>query len=138
MCLNIKKHAIKRIATKNIIVYKQLCSYEIDGRKYYITPYQKANVVIGETYSSELIKDCKWRTVDEGLHSFANIPDCYDNSRHTASSFNIDGEFRITTPVLVECFIPKGARFYRGTFNGGYESLASNKLVYNRILGFNQ
>lgn len=137
MCLNINKFALKRIASKNIIVYKQLCSYEIDGRKYYITPYQKAKIVIGETYTSELIKDKNWQTVDEGLHSFANIPDCYDNSRHTANTYCIDGEIRQTTPVLVECFIPRGARYYKGTFNGGYESLASNKLVYNRILGFN-
>ena len=138
MCLNLKsKFAIKRIATKNIIVYKQLCSYEIDGWKYYVTPYQKANVVIGHTYTSELIRDKHWNTIDEGLHSFANIPDCYENSRNTATVFVIDGEIRHTTPVLVECFIPRGARYYKGTFNSGYESLASNELVYNRILGFN-
>jgi len=135
MCLELKGLAFKRIATKNIIVYKQLSSYEVNGVIKYVTPYQKSEIVIGETYKSELKRYNN--RIEVGLHSFVTISDCFDNSCHIGSIVWVNGN-RTVKPVLVECIIPIGARYYKGVFDGKYKSLASDTLVYNRILGFNK
>ena len=81
----------------------------------YKTYYQEVEVKIGETYSSTLNK-C-WDTVEQGLHSFGKLED--------AKTF---------TSFVAKCIIPKGSRYYKGTFGDSYLSYASNKLTYVEII----
>ena len=83
----------------------------------YKTIYQNFTVKIGETYTSSLerIDD----TVHEGLHSYANIRD----TRHT----------RIGDEVIAKCIIPKGASYYKGTFDGN-TAYASDTLTYVELI----
>lgn len=138
MCLDIKKYSFKRKARKNIIVYKQISSYVDDeGKLNYITPYRNSKVKVGETYTSRIYRD-SYNRIEEGLHSFATITDCYDNSVYIHNlDYYANGKRFPVKPVLVECIIPKGARYYNGTFDRKFASYASDTLIYNRILGFN-
>jgi len=136
MCLEIKKLSFKRKARKDIYVYKQISSFVIDeGKIMYVTPYRESLVVIGEVYKSEIYRDRN--TIEQGLHSFAKITDCFDNSRRIYNHpIYYKGKDYPVTPVLVECVIPKGARYYKGVFDGRFTSYASDTLEYVRILKF--
>ena len=81
------------------------------------TIYQNFTVKIGETYTSSLEKIGD--TVYEGLHSYANI-------RDTLRSIFGD-------EVIARCIIPKGASYYKGTYNGS-TSYASNALTYVELV----
>ena len=82
----------------------------------YETPYRDFEVEIGETYTSKLIK--KSYSVDVGLHSFEKLND------------TIIGGYG---EVIVKCIIPKGSRYYKGTFDGNI-SYASDTLTYLKII----
>lgn len=135
MCLVVSKLAYKRVALKDITVYKQISSFEDEDNVYYVTPYRHAEINIGETYDSDITK--YGRNVERGLHSFVNITDCFDNSRWVDKSFYSSSQRKVieVKPVLVECVIPRGSRYYKGKFDGR-ESYTSNKLRYVRILKF--
>ena len=82
----------------------------------YQTPYQKAKVKIGETYTSKLIK--AYDSIGKGLHSFESIDTARKNS-------NDD--------IVAKCIIPKGSEYYKGTFNDNI-SYASDTLTYVEII----
>jgi hypothetical protein len=84
-----------------------------------LTPYQKVEIKIGETYKSELIK--YGSLIDEGIHSVKNLED--------ANYFVSFDEKRFVS----KCIIPKGSEYYIGNFNG-YDSYASDTLKYVEIL----
>ena len=83
----------------------------------YTTIYQNFTVKIGETYTSSLEKI--GNTVYKGLHSYANI-------RDTLRSIFGD-------EVIARCIIPKGAFYYKGTFDGN-TSYASDTLTYIELI----
>lgn len=135
MCLEIKKFTFKRKARKDIIVYKQISSYVIEDKTFYVTPYRQSEIKIGNTYTSEI--KIFGLGVENALHSFANIVDCFDNSRYIDKTIYVNGNgYKTVTPVLVECVIPKGSSYYKGIFDGRFTSYASDKLIYKRILKF--
>lgn len=77
----------------------------------YVTPYQEFEVVLGERYTSELIKmDDK---VDIGIHSFVNSKDA-----------RRDGN-----GIVVKAIIPKHSEYYEGLFCST-RSIASDTIVY--------
>jgi hypothetical protein len=78
------------------------------------TPFKNFKVIIGETYTSELIKD-EAGNVHEGLHSFRS----YKNLSNSG--------------IIAKCIIPKGSQYYEGKF-GKKISYASNKLTYVEIV----
>ena len=80
-----------------------------------VTSYRDFPIEIGKTYNSELIKKDKY--IHEGLHSLKNL-----NGVKTPN-----GQF------YVECIIPKGSKYYEGTFNDRI-SYASDKLTYVKII----
>jgi hypothetical protein len=88
------------------------------------TPYQNAEIKIGETYKSKLIKNDS--LVEEAIHSLKNL-----ESANYFASFN---EKRI----VAKCIIPKGSEYYVGKYgyNGfdGFDSYASDTLKYVEIL----
>jgi len=84
------------------------------------TPYQHTVITIGKTYSSKLLK---WKNeVDKGLHSFA-----------TLKAARKDGEGKYVKGKYVKCIIPKGSRYYEGTFRSDV-SYASTLLKYVEIV----
>ena len=83
----------------------------------YQTVYQGFNIKIGETYTSSLEK--KDDTVHMGLHSYANIRD---------TQHSILGD-----EVIAKCIIPKGASYYKGTYNACI-SYASDTLTYVELI----
>ena len=92
----------------------------LETKRRYLTPYKTAPIIIGETYKLDLIYDhsCIGKPIIEiGLHSFTN----YSSARDDGSG------------VIVECIIPKGARYYKGIFFGK-ESYASDILKYVEII----
>lgn len=94
-------------------------SIVVDGKtleKYMLTPYRKAIVKIGETYTSKLEKESN--TISRGLHTFKYECNAVDDAR-----------VRVFHATIVKCIIPKGAVYYTGQF-GGCVSYASNKLKY--------
>lgn len=95
---------------------------EINGEKpilttLYTTIYQNFLVKIGETYTSPLEKIGD--TIGPGLHSYADVEKAY--------IFIHKGE------VMVKCIIPKGASYYKGTYEGG-TSYASDTLTYVELI----
>lgn len=83
----------------------------------YETIYQDFTVKIGETYTSSLEK--KNDTVHMGLHSYANIRD----TQHSI----------LGNEVIAKCIIPKGASYYKGTYDD-YTSYASDILTYVELI----
>lgn len=142
MCLTFKKPGPQELLTarKDITVYKHVIDNTVRFDPRYLgcpravlTSYQKAIVLVdNETvYESELrLRDffedpggmC---FVDLGLHSFAQM----ETAGKEAKSY---GE------ALVECVIPKGAKYYEGQFEPidgrRVKSYASDKLKYVKVL----
>lgn len=117
MCLTIKKGSRKLIAKKDITVYKLVEKFN-DG---YRTVYQKEPVKIGETYKSKLEKSRVINSVYIGLHSMAD----FDGADYI-SSLGVNR-------LIVECVIPKGSKYYSGTFCGR-DSFASDTITYIKII----
>lgn len=115
MCLIIKTTTKKVKAKKDIVVYKTLIQ-ESDGE--YLTSYQFFIVKIGETYTSDLIRDNNEICV--GLHSFVSK----SKAKRVANYYN---------ELAVKCVIPKGSYYYRGSFFRA-SSIASDTLTYVEII----
>lgn len=89
---------------------------KIEMKTCYRTAFMNFPVEIGETYHS-LLKKSEIDLVDEGLHSYVRLMD--------APLYG--GE------CIVRCLIPKGSRYYEGTFCG-LRSYASDTLTYVEIV----
>ena len=122
MCLTTKIFAKKHTATTDITVYKFLYKSTVTDNLF--TPYLSKIVSIGETYIS-LLSRCYFNEVHMGLHSFADYDDCLRHAKTERSD--------IFETVVVECTIPSGSRYYQGKFHR-FNSIASDRLVYNKIL----
>lgn len=82
---------------------------------FYETPYQRMKVDIGEIYHTKLKKYND--EIYEGFHSFKYIKDAEE-----------DGIGHIA-----KCVIPKGSKYYIGTFDGSV-SYASDFIKYIKII----
>ena len=99
---------VKKIIANDVLVYgEKPVGYE--------TLYQFAEVKIGETYTSELIKEDE--EVNKGLHSYAKRKDAISDSG----------------AITVKCIIPKGSEYYKGDFCSCI-SYASDTLTYVEIV----
>jgi hypothetical protein len=101
-----------RAVTKIIVNKEDICA---NKTPHYVTYFQEAEVEIGKTYTSKLIKEDE--EVNEGLHSFGKLED--------AKTF---------TSFVAKCIIPKGSRYYEGIFECSYLSYASNKITYLELI----
>lgn len=125
MCLKLRFYSRKRTAKEDIICYKWLRFYPQFGTgiNVYRTPFRNASVNIGEKYTSELNSPFifnEYRSIDVGLHSFADRSDAEDIMTKNYS-------------VIVQCIIPKGSKYYVGDYYGCV-SYASNTIIYEKVI----
>ena len=134
MCLYITNRSKRMTANKDIVVYKILM-VDFNDENILRTPFQKAIVEIGETYSSKLdypivtqsLVKRKKAIILRGLHSYKHL-------KHIKRYKNLYSVTRIA-----KCIIPKGAEYYVGKFNDPYYdtavvSYASTKLKYCNLV----
>lgn len=112
MCLIVKGDGTPNIANRDIVCYKavwqfsdRLCTY-----------YRDVPIKLGKQYRSKLVYD--YGEVEIGLHSLSSKEEARRLFNHA---------------IVVKCIIPKGSRYYVGTF-GSSRSYASNKIKYLEII----
>jgi hypothetical protein len=127
MCLTIKRNQKAKIAEEDIIVYKQITRIK-DHPRTYLSFYRKASVILGKTYISGLTKE-DYDGVSEGLHSFESMERTIEDIKESPEYPN--------QGVIVRCIIPKGSKYYKGTFCNmvGY---ASNTIVYTKEIVYEE
>lgn len=118
MCLENVTYKRAKIATEDIPCYKILDKI---SKGFYLTPYQRQGIVLGRTYTSALDSPGKWDSVEQGLHAFLTL--------QQAVELCMDRRNR----AIVKCIIPKGARYYIGTYqpSHGKTAIAASELRYN-------
>lgn len=128
MCLIVSKRARGRIARRDIPCLKVIC--KANGHVGWVTPYQYTRVTPG-LVTSELISenDAKYsgeQRIEVGIHSFVSSVD-QAILNYEIKWFSV----RRNDVKVVECIIPKGARYYLGDFDGNKRcSYASDQLIY--------
>lgn len=133
MCLEIFKPKYPdeisepKIAKKNITCYKLFRQVGMLSNPPYLeSPYQNSVYEIGKKKTSKLIcymVSCG-QAVSIGLHSFNNYQSAIDNTSGWVMS----------KIIIVKCIIPKGAKYYTGTFDFRYPCRASTELIPIEIL----
>lgn len=103
MCLDLKWWSRKRIATKDIIVYKVVTNYCWNPGYSFRSSYQSMPIKIGETYNVLQIVKCRARIL-QGFHSLKSLK---------ATNELLQEDFR---RCIVKCIIPKGSTYYNGIF----------------------
>lgn len=88
---------------------------ELIGYEYFQTPYQNFRMEIGLTYTSELV--LRDYNVENGLHSLGDKKDLKHYREY----------------IFIECIIPKGAYYYKGTYDK-FVSYASSELKVIRVI----
>jgi len=133
MCLKLKEGNTRLIvADKDIVCYKILLQYP-DGT--YHSPYQRTqyelnNLMCDSVNVWKYRSDKTWNVGAGGFHTFAK----FDEVKKVFDETFNDGLYPGFNPVIVKCFIPKGTKYYSGSFNflfcgEKYESYASKKLM---------
>ena len=133
MCLKLKEGNTKLIvADKDIVCYKILLQYP-DGT--YHSPYQRLPYELNKLMCDSVNvwkyrSDKTWNVGAGGFHTFAK----FDEVKKAFDENFSDGLYPGFNPVIVKCFIPKGTKYYYGSFSflfcaEKYESYASKKLM---------
>jgi len=110
----------QKIAKKDITCYTIV--HKIDNS--YLSPYYHVGIKLGVTMTSDLLHgldppDLNLPLVIQiGLHSFNHLKNAKDMNDILWNS----------ELVVLKNIIPKGAKYYSGTFNG-YAARASNKRI---------
>lgn len=147
MCLVITKFNKPKIAQEDIKCYKILFKSSVRSDSFY-APYQYFNYELGITYFTNISVSYNCNTlglsffryifynffndfldvkgVNQGFHSFVNLKNAIKERNS-----NIDD---LKGLVIGECIIPKGAKYYKGTYLNykGYvsDSIKINKIIY--------
>jgi hypothetical protein len=122
MCLDIKRGQKAIVAKEDIIVYKQVMRKDKHPRTYK-SFYREASVVLGKTYTSDLIRDYFHNKISVGLHSLEYKEQAIRDIEYTPS-FPDQG-------ILVKYIIPKGSKYYKGTFSNMI-AYASDTIIYTK------
>ena len=130
MCLRISKEQELVIAETDIDCYKIVIKYDDKV----LTLFQKHKIEIGCSYRSSVIRTSGkfYDNIEIGLHSFCEYKetmDFYNNNKLNLIEANWSYE-------IVRCIIPKGSKYYKGTFNYDccpYDSYASTDITYVEI-----
>lgn len=120
MCLIIEENSIKITANEDVVVYKYVVKTE-EGLE---TPFWRAKVVFNEVITSDIKKTNN--RISMAIHSCIILQECLNEGC-------LFGVFLDCEIVYIKCIIPKGSKYYIGTF-GGRDSYASNQLIYKEII----
>lgn len=134
MCLDLRNGRDKLlVAEDDIVCYKVLFNYIYElGNKTdnpLLTYYQFFPVEMGKEYSSKLVMIDE--NVEIGLHSFCTDLEA-KHFVHRKSAFAVNINL-----YVVKCVIPKGSKYYHGSFFsmlGDFNSYASDTLRYEEII----
>lgn len=133
MCLFVKEIEDAKIATTNIPIYKVAIKSSIDVNLYF-SYFMKSEIKLNTPYQSgldypEVLFCYDSKVVEVGLHSFKNLEDALFFAKHkTAFDVNIN-----TRLVILGGYIPKGSKYYLGSFNE-WESFASDQIIYDEVI----
>lgn len=134
MCLDTRQLEAK-VARKDIIVYKVLLddTYEFNGNEIrrLTSPFRNAKWKQKVLTKSEMLDksesvytsrpDSKNRRVEVGLHSYGDLS-------KALSTINRNNKLQV-----FEAVIPKGTKYFKGTFNSGV-SYCSKELILGKKL----
>jgi len=126
MCLQVKEGTLPKIAKKDIVCYKHLITTSYG----YFTTYMHEKVELGNTYSSKL-DPIVYNEINMGLHSFSSLKSTILDAKDELKPYFSH------TYIIVKCVIPKGATYYKGTFQTRecVNSYVSDQITYtNQIL----
>lgn len=138
MCLNVLKgYKTPRIAKENMTVYKRMCTKH--KSKHLVSPFQGFIYLRNNMYTSKLDPVIAYRfhpfedsffvaklksethtvvgEIEKGIHAYT--------SKETAE-YRAEGWYGET---IVECTIPKGAKYHLGTGN----EIVTNKLYIGKL-----
>ena len=152
MCLAVNKTQRVKVAKEDIICYKVVRRYKKVDHNEYETPYRDQPIELGGFYDeSDNLMDIEYAcgALDDwdgdtyksvrgnAFHSFANLKD----AKWEARDWGYYKEKGVEDMIVVECIIPKGARYYKGInaiYNAeiaGYpDGYASNKIIYTSTI----
>jgi len=133
MCLNTtQKKAL--IATKDIKVYKVLKVHS-SGKP------SKRQIVNNKVYSivEQVLKSPRGFTYTPGItYKTSMIDTCYGSVDRAFHAYNLSPNtvkrHYARNGVVVECVVPKGSRYYKGTNNGASKGIASNQIRFVKIV----
>ncbi len=128
MCLNLLVDKRKYVAEEDITVYKHLLA---TNEEFFLTPYRKERVLVPSTVTSFLDTPTVHDEIGKAIHSFVYADDAAHDMEEEVGYYAGFHEF--SASVVVECVIPKGAKYYVGRF-AEMHAFASNKLKYIRVI----
>ena len=119
MCFYIQKGNTKRLtAEKSIICYKTVTPmYDGEDMNEYCSKYQWFDYKLNKLYKGDLKISLPRNQIEMGFHSYTNSKIA---KNHCGSN-----------EVVVECVIPKGAKYYVNTY---HEEYVSNQIKIKRVL----
>lgn len=133
MCL-FSKTKCPHIAEEDIVCYKTLSTDIINGKKVFITPYQRTHIH-SRILSGELPFKAGGRKQRLSVSRYGSFNDkgvvlesgyihCWTNE-YVAIGMSIGY-------ALYKCIIPKGTKYYRGWFNGwyNYDSICAEQIKF--------
>lgn len=146
MCLVITKFNKLKVAQEDIKCYKIL--YKSVHSDMYYAPYQNFIYMLGETYFTNMSVsyDCNIyglsffkfmlyyffnnlldiKGVNQGFHSYVNLKNAIKERNEDLNHEEL---------VICECIIPKGSKYYKGTYMhyNGYvsDNIRINKIIYD-------
>lgn len=123
MCWTSNKIPVKRIAVKDITVYKVLLYDSFEMQLY--SPYFGQKVSVGQTVNADILmcqQDTDCYTIDEGIHSYNKLSRAREEMEILfMNRLDIDEQYDI-----YKCIIPKSSEYYINQ----YHEVVSNHLIY--------
>ena len=138
MCL--LKPSKQKIAKKDITCYTivrrwitQKRPHIVNGNSY-LSLYYPAEIKLGATMTSDLLYDSD-SVIQTGLHSFNHLKSAKDMFNILLAYPNLHNyQYRGSRLVVLKNIIPKGAKYYSGTFNGCAARASNERKAIEEIL----
>jgi hypothetical protein len=132
MCLKNVEHGIPKEAKRDIICYKLLYHNEVTNK--WSTPFRGDVVFLGALINSELQEARNWYDdggeIEIGIHSYAKFKDAVKDLYDKWYTDKIGSKYPM---VLVRSKIPKGSKYWVGTFCC-MKSYCSDQIIYLKVL----
>lgn len=129
MCLIIETNQKAKVAKEDIVCFK--VAIELEGGTL-ISPYAEHEFELYQMYESDLeIDSFNKHQVLKGFHSFSNLYDAVVEAETWIDALESDSN----KVYIFKCIIPKGSKYYPGTFIITVDMLNENKRIkYSTML----